>query len=69
MKRTSTIIIILLIGVLLIPLLQPIYAKAPEVLVSDAWFGEIDKRMEVAPGDHGVQLVVRLVNAWNKTFR
>ena len=69
MKRTSTIIIILLIGALLIPLLQPIYAKAPEVLVSDAWFGEIDKRMEVAPGDHGVQLVVRLVNAWNKTFR
>ena len=69
MRRTSIIIITLLIGVLLIPLLQPTYAKAPEVLFSDAWFGEIDKRMEVAPGDHGVQLVVRLVNAWNKTFR
>jgi len=68
MRRTS-IIVILLIGVLLIPQIQSIYAKAPEILFSDAWFGEVDRRIEVAPGDHGVQLVVRLVNAWNKTFR
>ncbi len=68
MRRTS-IIIILLIGTLLTSMLQPLQAKAPEILFSDAWFGEIDRKIEVAPGDHGVQLVVRLINAWNKTFR
>ena len=67
--RGTSIIVVLLIGVLLIPLTQPIHAKAPEILFSDAWFGEIDRKIEVAPGDHGVQLVVRLINAWNKTFR
>ncbi len=67
--RGTSAIIILLIGILLTSMLQPLQAKAPEILFSDAWFGEIDRRIEVAPGDHGVQLVVRLINAWNKTFR
>ena len=67
--RGTSIIIVLLIGILLTSLTQPIHAKAPEILFSDAWFGEIDRKIEVAPGDHGVQLVVRLINAWNKTFR
>lgn len=67
MRRTRLAVIILIL--IALASIQPALSSAPEVLFSDAWFGTETKKIEVEPGDQGVQLVVRLVNAWNKTYR
>ena len=67
MRRTELAVILLIL--IALAFIQPALAKAPEVLFSEAWFGTETQKIEVEPGDQRVQLVVRLVNAWNKTYR
>lgn len=67
MKKTRLTVILLIL--ITLTFIQPTLGKAPEVLFSEAWFGTETQKIEVEPGDQGVQLVVRLVNAWNKTYR
>jgi len=68
MRRTELTLILVALLALAVAA-QPALGKAPEVLFSDAWFGTETEKIEVAPGDQGVQLVVRLINAWNMTYR
>ncbi|MCD6235769.1 MAG: COG1361 S-layer family protein, partial [Thaumarchaeota archaeon] len=70
MKRISLFFLVLLAATVVAPLLSSVSAQAvPDVKFADAWFGDIANKVEVAPGDEGVQLVVQLVNTEQKPFR
>ncbi len=68
MKRTKTLVTLIIV-LLILPQIGIMHSKPPEVLFSDAWFGDENTRIEVEPGSKGVQLVVRLINSWNISFR
>ncbi len=68
MRKTRFFCILTLI-LIMTSQLSITYSRPPEVLFSDAWFGDENTRIEVEPGSSGVQLIVRLVNSWNISFR
>lgn len=41
----------------------------PDIVFSNAWFGDYNTKIEVAPGDKNVQLVVELVNSMDEPIR
>jgi len=64
------IFLFLLALMLIAPLTSSVAAQTiPDVKFADAWFGDLNKKIEVEPGDKGVQLVVQLVNTEDKPFR
>ena len=68
MRRIS----ILLIGLLLLAAVLPSIASAdavPDIVFSDAWFGDLKTKIEAAPGDRNVQLVVELINGMDEPIR
>jgi len=68
MRRISLILICLLLAAVAAPLAA--YAGAvPDIVFSDAWFGEVGRKMEAAPGDKNAQLVVELVNTMDEDIR
>jgi hypothetical protein len=68
MRRISVIVICLL----LVAAAMPLAASAnsvPDIVFSDAWFGNIGRKIEAAPGDKNAQLVVELINTMDKDIR
>lgn len=68
MRRISLILACLLLAAIVIPLAASA-DSVPDIIFSDAWFGSINKRMEVAPGDRNTQLVIELINTMDKDIR
>ena len=68
MRRISA----LLMALLLLAAILPSIASAdavPDIVFSDAWFGDLGTRIEAAPGDRNVQLVVELLNGMDEPIR
>ncbi len=67
MRRISLILVCLLIAS---TIFMAASANAiPDIIFSDAWFGDLDTKLEVAPGDKHVQLVVELINTMDEPIR
>jgi len=68
MRRISLALISLL---LLSAVLQTIVLadSVPDIVFSNAWFGDHATKIEVSPGDKNVQLVIELVNGMDKPIR
>jgi len=61
-----------LLCLLLLASALPLTASAnsvPDIVFSDAWFGDQSTRIEVAPGDKNVQLTIELVNTMDEPLR
>jgi len=68
--KIPLIVLVLISLSLAYPALGVVAAQSvPEVRFADAWFGDLNSRVEVEPGSRGVQLVVQLVNTEDKPFR
>ncbi len=68
MRRISLVLVCLLLTVITAPLAVSAGA-VPDIIFSDAWFGDLSKRIEAAPGDKNMQLVVELVNTMEEDLR
>ena len=68
MRRISLLIISLLILAMVLPSIV-LANSVPDIVFSNAWFGDYKTKIEVAPGDKNVQLVIELVNSMDKPIR
>ncbi len=68
MRRISLLIISLLILAAVLPSMV-LADSVPDIVFSNAWFGDYKTKIEVAPGDKNVQLVIELVNSMDKPIR
>ncbi|HDD40263.1 MAG TPA: hypothetical protein ENG21_03340, partial [Nitrososphaeria archaeon] len=68
MRRISLLIISLLI-LAAVPPSMVLADSVPDIVFSNAWFGDYKTKIEVAPGDKNVQLVIELVNSMDKPIR
>ncbi len=68
MRRISLALLCLLLLASVLPLTVSANS-VPDIVFSDAWFGDQSARIEVAPGDKNVQLVVELVNTMDEPLR
>lgn len=62
----------LLIPLLLSAIISPIVSvsgSVPDIVFSNAWFGDYNTKIEVAPGDRNVQLIIELVNSRDEPIR
>ncbi|MCS7132518.1 MAG: hypothetical protein NZ918_02190 [Aigarchaeota archaeon] len=68
MKGTSLILVTLLALSAIAPSIA-LADAVPDIVFSNAWFGDYNARIEVAPGDRNVQLVIELVNSMEEPIR
>lgn len=68
MRGTSLLFMVLLALSILGPS-TALAGSVPDIAFSDAWFGDHNTRIEVAPGDRNVQLVVELINSMDEPVR
>ena len=68
MRRISLVLVSLLILAVILPSVG-LANSVPDIVFSNAWFGDLNAKLEVAPGDKNVQLVVELVNSMDKPIR
>jgi len=68
--KSAFVLLILLSLSLVAPMINAAAAQPiPDVKFADAWFGDLNNKIEVEPGDKAVQLIVQLVNTEDKPFR
>ena len=67
MRRTSLILVCLLLLAAILPAISA--NSVPDIVFSDAWFGDLNTKIEVAPGDRNVRLIVELVNTMDEPLR
>ena len=67
MRRINLILVCLLLLAAILPAISA--NSVPDIVFSDAWFGDLSTKMEVAPGDKNVRLIVELVNTMDEPLR